>query len=107
MAEHCSERLPVTNVAKHVHMTCRTLERRFHVLVGRTIAGGIARLRIERVKRQLAESDERIKTLATRLGYSGAKRLCEVFRHMESIAPGEFRRQRRESRRKGAIPLPR
>ena len=96
----------MTDVAKHVHMTCRTLERRFHVLVGRTIAGEIARLRIERVKRQLAESDERIKTLATRLGYSSAKRLCEVFRHMEGVTPGEFRRQRRKPR-KGAIPLPR
>jgi len=95
IAEHGDDRITVLDVANHVHTTRRTLERRFQNHVGRTISGEITRLRIERAKRQLVESDVPIKTLASRLGFHDSKRLCETFRRIEGTSPGEYRKSRR------------
>ena len=93
ISEHGGEHIKVSDVAAHVHVTRRTLERRFQRTVGRPISGEIQRLRVERVKRQLLESDAPIKMIATRLGYCNSKRLCEAFRRREGITPGDYRRQ--------------
>jgi len=94
IAEHSAERLSVDRVAKHVRVARRTLELRFREAVGRTVSGEIARLRVECVKRQLLESDQPLKTLAARLGFQNEQRLCELFKRVEGISPGEFRRRK-------------
>lgn len=96
MAEHGDQPLRIDDVAAHVHVTRRTLERRFHNSVGRTMAGEITRLRVECVKRQLAETDSPLKVLAARLGFLDDARLCEVFRRVVGMTPGEFRRRCRK-----------
>ena len=68
----------------------------FRSALGRTVSGEIARLRIERVKRRLVESDAPLKTLAADLGFRDDKRLCEAFRRLEGTTPGQYRSQRRD-----------
>jgi len=95
ISEHGHGQLRVGAVARHVCVARRTLELRFRDAVGRTVSGKIARLRVERVKRQLAESDAPLKVLAARLGFRNEQRLCEAFRRVEGITPGEYRRRRK------------
>jgi LacI family transcriptional regulator len=95
IAENGHTAIRVGDVANHVHVGRRTLERRFRSTLGRTVSGEIARLRIERVKRRLVEGNARLKKLAAELGFRDEKRLCEAFRRLEGTTPGEYRRRHR------------
>jgi len=93
IATHEGRRLQVEDVARRFEVCRRTLDRRFHDALGRSVAREIARVRIERLKRHLAEGDAPLKTLASRLGFSNQQRLCETFRRLVGMTPGEFRRR--------------
>jgi hypothetical protein len=68
-------------------------ERRFRAVLGRSIADEIARLRIERAKRLLAESNTSIKRLAAEAGFSDARQMCDSFKRIEGTTPIAYRRQ--------------
>lgn len=95
ISKHCGQALDVDQVAAGVAAARRSLERRFQATLGRTIAHEITRLRLERVKRLLIESDAPIKTIARQSGFRDARRLCDVFRRVEGTTPGEYRESRR------------
>jgi len=90
---HEGRRLQVEDVARRFEVCRRTLDRRFHDALGRSVAREIARVRIERLKQHLAEGNAPLKTLASRLGFSNQQRLCETFRRLVGMTPGEFRRR--------------
>jgi len=94
-SEHSHEPIQVNDVARAAHVTRRTLERRFRKVLGRSIGDEIVRLRVERVKRKLAESDTPIKRLASQAGFSDARRMCKVFKRVTGVTPSTYRRQRR------------
>lgn len=96
IAEHGHEgKMEVNDVARAVGVTRRTLERKFSDTVGRSIAGEIARLRIERAKRRLVETDEPLKTIARDCGFRTADHFYKVFARLEGIPPREYREQRK------------
>jgi len=95
VAEHSHEPIRVADVAAAAHATRRTLERRFRRHLDRSVAGEITRMRVERARRLLVEVDAPIKVLAEESGFSDARRMCAVFRRLEGISPGAYRRQRR------------
>ena len=70
-------------------------ERRFRSVLGRSINEEIARLRVERAKRLLVESNTRMKHLAAEAGFRDAMQMCTVFKRVEGITPSEYRRRRR------------
>jgi LacI family transcriptional regulator len=94
IAGHSHEGIRVDDVAGHGHVALRTLERRFRAATGRTMTDEIARLRLERAKRLLVESDEPIKSLARDCGFADVKHFHKVFRAAEGTTPGKFRRLR-------------
>ncbi|MCH9652761.1 MAG: substrate-binding domain-containing protein [Planctomycetes bacterium] len=95
IANQCHRALTVSDVARHVVISRRTLERRFQDFLGRTIADEITRMRLARTKRQLLENDEAIKTIAYRNGFRDASHLCTVFRREFGMTPGDFRAQQK------------
>lgn len=95
ISEQSHHPIHVDDVAVAVASTRRSLERRFREVLDRSIAAEITRLRLERVKRLLIETDLPIQTLATQSGFGGPIQMCKVFRRHEKISPGEFRRRRR------------
>ncbi len=95
IAEHSDEQIRVGDVAVGIHVERRTLERRFRACLGRSIAGEIARLRVERLKRRLLESDTLIRELARESGFRDTMQMCAVFRRIEGISPSAYRRNRR------------
>ncbi len=90
--------IDVTAVAKAVHTTRRTLERRFRTVLDRTIAEELTRLKVERVKRQLSDTDTAIKSLASESGFIDGKQMAKTFKRVVGVSPTEYRRQRRHSR---------
>ncbi len=86
--------LKVEDVVEQVPVGWRTLERRFHKLLGRTVSQEITRMRIERVKRLLVETKFPIKKVATECGFANASRLCKTFRQAEGTTPSEYRQRR-------------
>jgi LacI family transcriptional regulator len=97
ISEHSHEPIRVSHVAESLHVTRRTLERRFRAVLGRSIADEIARLRVERAKRRLAESKTSIKRLAVEAGFGDATQMCTVFKRVEGITPSDYRRQHRQA----------
>jgi LacI family transcriptional regulator len=95
IAEHSHEGIHVDNVATHVGATVRSLERYFRAVLGRTMSEEIGRLRMERAKRLLVESDQQIKHLALECGFENVKHFYKVFHAVEGVSPNKFRRQRK------------
>jgi LacI family transcriptional regulator len=82
------------DVANSVSTETRTLQRRFRRVLDRPIATEIRRVRIERAKRQLAQSDESLAQIAHDVGFGPAMRMYEVFRRELGVTPSEYRKQR-------------
>lgn len=82
------------DVARAVGAQTRTLQNYFYKTIQRPIATEIRRVRIERAKRALAQSDRTLAAIAREVGFASIQRLYEVFRREIGMSPGEYRRQR-------------
>jgi LacI family transcriptional regulator len=72
----------------------RTLTNKFHQHLGRTIAQEIRRVRIERAKRELAETDKPLSKIAVDVGFGQLTQMYQVFCRETGSSPLEYRRQR-------------
>lgn len=81
------------DVARAVTIGTRTLQRRFRKHLNRPIATEIRRVRIERAKRQLAQSTRSLKEIACNVGFGEAMRMYEVFLRELGVTPSQYRRQ--------------
>jgi len=95
MAEQGHTGIRVPDVASAVATARRTLERRFREAMGRSIAEELTRLKIERVKRLLVETDTPIKQLARQSGFVDGKQMGKTFARLVGVPPREYRRQRK------------
>ncbi len=94
ISENGQERIQVRDVASAVSIARRTLERKFRESLDRSIGEEIARLRIERAKRLLAETEDSFKALAVDLGFRNADHFYKVFLRVEGITPSQYRGNR-------------
>ena len=78
-------------MAKVAAEACLSRERRFLSLLGRTPLQEIRHVRIERVKRLLAETDLTIYEIAARTGFGGPERLSITFRQATGNTPTDYR----------------
>jgi len=85
------------DVARAVACGVRTLERRFREYLNRPIAAEIRRVRIERAKRELVQTDRRLSDIARDVGFGVEQRMYQVFRRELRITPMQYRRERKES----------
>lgn len=94
--EHACDGIRVSDVIAQTNHSPSTLERRLKALLGRSVKGEIIRVRLERVKLLLQESNLKIGQIAERTGFSEAKYLCQVFRGSEGMTPTSYRKHFRE-----------
>ncbi len=95
IAENGHQQIGVKKVAAAVATTRRTLERRFRESMGRSIAGEITRLRLERAKRWMVETDAPMKDVAKDSGFRSADHFYKVFARMEGMPPTQYRDEHR------------
>ncbi|MBU6411124.1 MAG: XylR family transcriptional regulator, partial [Verrucomicrobia bacterium] len=76
---HAHQPISVKDLVEVAAMSRRGLHKAFLENVGRTPGQELQRVRIERAKRLLAESDHKIEVLATLCGYQSANSFCVAF----------------------------
>ena len=94
MATRSQKSISVSDVARHVNVSRRTLESRFVRATGATLGHEIRRLRIEHAKRLLAGTQTPISRIARDVGFENAQQLARVFRRELGMTPTEYRSQR-------------
>jgi LacI family transcriptional regulator len=90
--EHAVERIGVAEVARHARLSRSPLEARMKRAIGRSVYQEIQRVRIERIKTLLLETDVPIKQIAARCGFSYVQYMTRAFRQATGQTPAEFRR---------------
>jgi LacI family transcriptional regulator len=91
MHANISEPFNVEDVVRQSGKSRRTLENRFTRAVGRSLHEEINRLRIERAKQLLTDTDWTIERVAEACGFAASKRLYEAFMREEGTTPNSFR----------------
>ena len=91
--EHACEGIAVADVLSQVPVSRSVLQRRFRSLLGRSIHGMIAGVRLQHAKRLLLETDLPLSAIAQRTGFSHVEYLCAAFRQATGIPPGTYRRK--------------
>ncbi|HLL90245.1 MAG TPA: helix-turn-helix transcriptional regulator, partial [Tepidisphaeraceae bacterium] len=83
--------LSVQDVADHVGVGRRTLERRFSGLLGRSPGEEIPRWRLRHAQQLLTRTNEKISRIACRCGFSDAKAFRASFRAAYGCLPAAYR----------------
>ncbi len=94
IAAHSHRRIGPDDVARAAGVEKRTLQNYFQKTLKRPIATEIRRVRIERAKRELAQSGRPLAAIARDVGFGTIQRLDEVFRRELGMSPGAYRKQR-------------
>lgn len=81
----------ISELAQTIHLSERTLLRRFKKATGRTPGGYLQALRIEHAKRLLESTSEPVDTIITQIGYTDAPSFFRRFKKLTGLTPGEYR----------------
>ena len=82
-------------VADEVGLSRRVLERRFLQYLGRTPKAEIMRIRIERAKMLLAQTDKSRESIARRCGFASPEYFSMAFHRLVGMKPQAYRKIRR------------
>jgi LacI family transcriptional regulator len=91
--QHACDGIKVKDVLKAVPHSRTLLEGRFKKLLGRTPHEEILRVRLNRVKQLLVETDLPLEQIAERAGFPHVEYLSVVFRREVEMRPSQFRVQ--------------
>ncbi len=84
--------LSVNDVAEHIEISRRKLERTFSDVLGITVLTAIHRYRTRRAKHLLYSTDLTVATVASECGYSNHRRLAMILRSHAGMTPTQFRK---------------
>lgn len=88
---HAHEPITVQDLVAVAGMSRRGLHKAFIEHIGRTPGEELLRVRIERAKRLLAESEQKLDVLATMCGYQNANSFYMAFKKHVGMSPKEYR----------------
>jgi len=88
---NCHRPIQVSDVLEAVPVSRKTLEVRFQKALGRTPHAEIQRLRLDRVKQLLVQTDWPLKRVANSSGFTYAEHMHAVFRNHMDMTPNEYR----------------
>lgn len=89
--DYVSSRITVRHVADHAGLSVRTLLRRFHESVGHSPETEILKMRMERARSLLRETDMAVSAIARSLGYLTSEYFIRAFRRECGMTPKKFR----------------
>ncbi|MEM8875200.1 MAG: substrate-binding domain-containing protein [Planctomycetota bacterium] len=92
--EHdATRRVSVDDVAEHVTISRRQLERRFRQTLGRSIREELERCRLDRARQLLLDTDLTLPQVADASGFGSASYFCTLFKAKTGGTPQELRRR--------------
>lgn len=89
--QHATDHITVEDVLDQIPLSRSTLERRFCKIIGRSPKAEILRIRLDRAKQLLAETDYSLLAIAQMTGFTHAEYLSVVFKQKFKQTPGQFR----------------
>jgi LacI family transcriptional regulator len=89
--EHACEGIDVSDVLRAVPMSRSTLDRRFIALMNCSPKDEILRVRLNRAKQLLAETDFPLPLIAEKVGLEHSEYLSRIFKRRVGQTPSEFR----------------
>jgi len=93
--EHACEGIDVSDLLKAAPLSRSALERRFARTLGRSPKEEILRVRLNRARQLLAETDFPLWTVAEKIGLEHSEYLNVIFKKKTGQTPGQFRAQTR------------
>ena len=90
------EAITLEDIGNHVQLSKRGLEKAFLKYMGRTPAAELRRVRLDRAKKLLTETDDKIEAIAFDCGYSNSSNLSFAFRRTTGLTPRTYRMQFRK-----------
>jgi LacI family transcriptional regulator len=91
--EHAVEGIKVEAILRTIPISRRVLESRFKRLLGHTPHDEILRVKLQRAKELLEETDLPLRVVAQRAGFNHVEYLSAVFKQHLGQAPSQYRRQ--------------
>lgn len=91
MLAHVAEPLSLEIVARHAHMSPRTLERRFRTETGESLQMWLSRQRVERARALLEETDLSIMKVAHTSGFGSTQAMRRHFLLHTGASPRDYR----------------
>ncbi len=92
--ENACKRIQIDDVVRRVGVSRSTLKSRFRTVMGCTIHAEIQRIRLERARQLIADTDLPLKQIALQAGFQYVQYLTRLFRNRVGQTPAQFRRQR-------------
>lgn len=90
--EHFRENIGVDDVARAAALSRRGLHQAFLEHLDRTPGEELRTMRVEQAKKLLAETDDKVETIAELSGYQSANSFCVAFKKSERLSPVAYRR---------------
>lgn len=87
------ESITVGELVNKLPLNRRMLEIRFKAVTGRTMRGELIRIRLERAKTLLAETDQPVERIAEAVGMKESRHLSAAFRKQFGFTPTDWRRR--------------
>lgn len=91
MQSHCAEHLSLGDVADHVYVSQWHLSKLINKQLNQSFFDILARMRVERAKTLLIDSNLRIHAIAEQVGYGDVAHFSKSFKRLEGVTPGEYR----------------
>lgn len=90
--EHLHKPLTMRDTAEHLHMNASYLSVLFKEQTGLTFSEYLTRKRVQRAKELLSGTRLTIAEIADQAGYQTSKYFVKVFRSLEGVSPGQYRK---------------
>lgn len=92
LQQRFSQQVRIADLAAHLRVSARTLERRFKTSLEMSPMDYLQRLRIEAAKHMLARSNRKVERVAYLVGYSDTAFFKQVFVEITGLSPSAYRR---------------
>ena len=93
MWDHCHEPIGVNDLAKAASMSVRNFHQAFVGNLGRSPGNELHRIRIERAKKLLSDSNEKMDAIAEMCGYESGNSFWVAFKRSTGMSPKEYQKQ--------------
>ena len=88
---NANKQIQVSDVANHVSVSRRKLERRFKKYLNHSIHQEIKLAKVQLITKMLLETSDSISEIAAKLGFVDVNHIARYFRDVEGISPVEYR----------------